>query len=106
MAPQSDLDDDLCQSWRMMVHLEENAHLKTKVDEALKEAREKGLARGYEGAFIEAYLRGYLQGLIVGKISRRIHICERLLGLPLTPQEKLQDASLDELRAQAQDLEQ
>lgn len=50
--------------------------------------------------------KGLKQGLEQGEILGQIHAYQRLLKLPLTSREELLALSLDEGRAQAQDLEQ
>jgi predicted transposase/invertase (TIGR01784 family) len=50
--------------------------------------------------------KGLKQGLEQGEILGQIHAYQRLLKLPMSPREELLALPLDELRAQAQDLEQ
>jgi predicted transposase/invertase (TIGR01784 family) len=46
------------------------------------------------------------EGREEGEILGRIHVCQRLLKLPVTPADELAALSLPELRARAEDLEQ
>jgi predicted transposase/invertase (TIGR01784 family) len=68
------------------------ARLKAQRDQRsfLKDAREEGLEIGRQ----------------IGEIEGRIHLCQRLLKLPLTPADELAALSLPELQARASALEQ
>jgi predicted transposase/invertase (TIGR01784 family) len=68
----------------------------------LKEQRDRSSFLKY--AREEGFEQGRQEGLKEGQVDR-IHLCQRLLKLPLTPAEELLTLSLDELRARAESME-
>ena len=92
MLTQNDLERERYLA-RLKAERDRVSFLNEAVEEAREEAREQGLKQGLE--------QGREQGLQKGEILGRIHLCQRLLKLPLTPRQELIGLSLDELEARA-----
>lgn len=59
-------------------------------------ARQEGLAEGLAEGLVEGRFEGRLEGLRIGKAIAEIQFCQRMLGLPVAPDEELQSLSDDE----------
>lgn len=74
-------------------------------DNSARNELARNLKRATEQALQEGMQQGMQQGLAQGLIDR-IRFSERVLKRPLTAEEDLKQLSLDDLRSQAESLEQ
>jgi predicted transposase/invertase (TIGR01784 family) len=73
--------------------------------EGLAEGRAEGLARGRDEGLAQGRAGGLAEGRVQGELIGRMHLCERLLGMTLTPTEELANLSIDDLRRRVADVE-